>query len=213
MTTFRERILSEAASALNLGARAETAEAYLDLIAPHESAQVRKDFLRKSTSGCGLVVRGLWRRCGVQHKLLQKPYRTGMAMVDVQTIGREANAWMQPTANKLPKPGDTYYLLGPEHVGTIIEVCQQSDGSLLVASVDGGQRAIVNANGELEANYLGDQSIITRHRRWMITFRGAWQTRGVDDQGSGVRALYGWVDADKLGEKFWQPFGDCAGLK
>lgn len=104
-------------------------------------------------SGCGLLVRGrfrrwLWRRCGIIHpRLGGRPYVVGEAVADVVAVAREAGAYRGPTYDY--GAGDVVVLGAPEHVLTVVQ-----RAGAMVASVDGGQRT-----GE------GAETVTRRERR------------------------------------------------
>lgn len=145
--------------------------AYLDLIAPQESAVMRDSMARMS--GCALVVRGLWRLYGVASERLWKPYKIGAAVSDVVAIGREFKALLPMDTE--PKPGDVV-LVGsndiskkqrygcPEHV---LIVTDFSDDKC--TSIDGGQlekklqavkrvtRQVIRPRGQV---WIGDRRVM-----------------------------------------------------
>jgi hypothetical protein len=106
---------------------------YLDLIAPYETSERAAEMA--NMSGCALVARGILRALGVKHPLLDAPYVTGHAMVDLVQIARDAGALHGP--DYAPEPGDFVIVGGgadgggPEHVWMCLP-----DGQ----GVDGGQR-------------------------------------------------------------------------
>lgn len=125
-------IFAENARAVDgIGGAPATRDEYLDLIGPNESDMMRRDMLQMN--GCALTVRGLWRQAGVNHQLLQRPYRIGMAVADVVQIAKDADAWR--TSGE-PLVGDVFLIDNLEHVGTVIDRPNPSQ----IVSVDGGQR-------------------------------------------------------------------------
>lgn len=131
MSDARTIFAENALAVEGLGGAPSTREAYLELIGPGESEQMRRDMLQMN--GCALTVRGLWRQAGVQHSLLTRPYRVGMAVADVVQIAKDADAWR--TSGE-PLMGDVFLVDNLEHVGTVVE----RPNATTVLSVDGGQR-------------------------------------------------------------------------
>ncbi len=127
----REIFAENALSAEGLGGAFETREAYLALIGPGESDAMLRDMLLMN--GCALTVRGLWRQAGVNHSILNRPYKVGMAVADVVQIAKDSDAWR--TSGE-PLVGDVFLIDNLEHVGTVVERPNASQ----VVSVDGGQR-------------------------------------------------------------------------
>lgn len=140
---------------------------YLDLIAPGETPAMAAQMAKMS--GCGLVVRGLWRKFGFQDPELCGRYVVGAAVELIAKLARQATAGVAPpcpahTAATLRAAGvqldhndpawvpdvfdphawdgDVFLLEGPEHVATVVGVvCPEAPTTLelLVDSVDGGQ--------------------------------------------------------------------------
>jgi hypothetical protein len=127
----RSQFAQNALDVEGLGGAPETRDDYLALIAPGESEAMRRDMLQMN--GCALVVRGLWRQMGINHNLLNRPYRIGMAVADVVQIAKDSGAWR--TSGE-PLVGDVFLIDNLEHVGTVVE---RPNGSAVI-SVDGGQR-------------------------------------------------------------------------
>jgi len=161
----------------------EGRERYLELVAgPGDTDSAMVGYLTApKTSGCGLVTRGIWRRCGLRHPLLESRYRPGYAMADVQMIAREAGAWR--TGGALPEPGDAVMIDRPNggHLYTCTEI---GTGPLCtIDSVDGG------------ASDGGSQAIAARRRTWTLGAGG----RIVDTrEGGGSYAVLGWASVAAL---------------
>jgi hypothetical protein len=174
--TIRERIAALAEAYANVGVT-KTRDAYLALVAPNDS---RTDyFAHPKTSGCALVVRGLWRLAGLEHPTLVAPYRIGHAIVDVVDIAKESRAWHAGTERK-PELGDVVLVGAPshEHVHTVVKV----DGDA-IESIDGGQ-----------LDGFGQQVITRKSRRWVA---------GNDVLDGGfARPIVGTVDVGKMPFKF-----------
>ncbi len=169
------QVFQEAALAVEgLGGAPETREAYLALIAPGESDAMQRDMLQMN--GCALTVRGVWRDLGVNHAILNRPYRIGMAVADVAQIAKDANAWRRTGE---PLIGDVFLIDNLEHVGIVIDRPNASS----IISIDGGQR-----------DAFGNQLI---RRRSRVFVDGAlFGNDGVND---GVkRNLLGYVDCVAL---------------
>ncbi len=181
----RARIVSLALSYVGVSCRTkEGRERYLELVAgPGDTDAAMLGYLTApKTSGCGLTVRGLWRRCGLRHPLLESRYRPGMAMSDVQMIAREAGAWRTGLSTP-PRPGDAVLIDRP-HGGHLYTVTDVGPGPVLtIDSVDGG------------ASDGGAQAIAARRRTWTLGAGG----RIVDHrEGGGSYAVLGWADVAAL---------------
>jgi hypothetical protein len=107
-------------------------EQYQALIADGETPERAAEMARES--GCGLVVRGLWRSWGCADLRLEAPYHDTKAIEDLVAMAREAGAWRSGHLDELG-PGDAVVLEGPEHILTVVGVRYG-----FVHSVDGGQR-------------------------------------------------------------------------
>lgn len=158
-------------------------ERYLDLVCgPHDLDPQMRNALDHA-SGCALVARGLWRKAGLVHPLLQDRYRIRHAMADIEQIARDYGAWVpgKDTGGKLPKPGDAVVLDSPTggHAFTVLAV--HIGEKLELESVDGGQ---------LDAQ--GHQLILRMHRYWSTS------GRVLVDHAYRSRPVRGWVDVDKL---------------
>lgn len=165
---------------------------YIALVGPDESAQVQNYMADPHTSGCALVVRGLWRLAGLRHPRLAPPYHVGAAVADVVAIARELGAWVPMPSVLMPAPGDVVLVGGGadaggvEHVYTVVDV----QPSRFITSIDGGQR---DAHGQ--------EAIYERHRTWTPDAHGAvWDHVIVgSDPGAGSRRkVQGFVRAAVL---------------
>ncbi|KYF87775.1 hypothetical protein BE20_24840 [Sorangium cellulosum] len=190
--TSRARAVEIARSLAGLSADPRNPEArreYLELIAPGEEPQRAADMARMS--GCGLVVAGLWRRLGLEHPLLEPPYKVGTAISRLVEVARARGAWKPYRQGAIPLPGDAV-LVGDaghgevEHIFTVLGV--STNHRVVIASVDGGQRID------------GHQVILTKKRVWVdgrdIVIAGK-------DPGAelvGGRRILGWVDLQSLVE-------------
>ena len=85
----RARMRSLALTAVGLGAA--DPGPYLDLVGPDETDAMRSAML--TMSGCGLTVRGLWRRFGMSDPRLAAPYEPGSVMTTIRDMATEAGAW------------------------------------------------------------------------------------------------------------------------
>lgn len=63
---------------------------------PAQDVQIR--------TNCGMFALGVWRRCGVDHPLLQGRYRSGMAIAWVLKIARDNGALRRATTQDGPPP-------------------------------------------------------------------------------------------------------------
>lgn len=174
-----------------LGAAPETKAAYLDLIAPVETHGMREAM--SSLSGCGLVTRGLWRRCGIVHPRLESPYVIGHAMSDLLSIAAEARA-ATAGLSRWPEPGDAVIVGGgpdgggPEHVFTVLEV---DDADNDITALDGGQR-----------DAQGHQVVRVRHH---VIADGADRAHDANEPGGGLPRRVRWVlNIEKILERFAQ---------
>lgn len=178
MRDARSIFVENALSVEGLGGAPEHQADYLALIAPGETEAMQRDMLQMN--GCALTVRGLWRMAGVNHPILQRPYRIGMAVSDVVQIGKDAGAWR---TTGQPLPGDVFLIDNLEHVGTVVERPTETE----IASIDGGQR-----------DSFGHQLI--RHRTRVFVDGALFGNDGVND---GVRRnLIGYIDCTALAAKW-----------
>lgn len=182
---IRERMFELANAAVGLGAARSNRADYLDLIAPGETAAVASSLAK--ASGCGLVVRGLWGRLGLDDPRLRAPYVVGSVISTIVAMAHEAAAW-RPASQlayniATPDVGDVVVFEAPEHVCTVVRVVPGTpviaDDSLW--SVDGGQR-----------DAGGAEVVLTRQR---VLVRGP-------NPSAGARPILGWVDLDQLAAKF-----------
>ncbi len=162
--------------------------AYLNLVGPDETAEMRRAML--TMSGCALAVRGFWRLMGVSHPRLEAPYKPGHAVADVVAIARERGAWVDAKPCQWPLPGDVVLVGGDpatdggvEHVFT---VCEVDPDAGTIHSIDGGQVV------------AGHQAITGRSRRWEVRKERIWD-RATDIATPRVRAVKGWADLSKIG--------------
>ncbi len=196
MTDVRERMFELTNEVIGLGFGRSSREAYLDLVAPGEAEPMRTS-LGKASS-CGLVVRGLWGRLGLDDPRLRAPYKVGSVLATIVDMAREADArrgaaWEQPDA---PRVGDVLLVdidTPRAHVATVVGVLGEgADGNeRAVYSVDGGQRE------------AGGAEVVLRRRR-VLTFDGdgiAWLAPG-DAYGQATRKLSGIVDLEALAAHF-----------
>lgn len=131
----RDQFVALALSVEGLGAAPATLQAYCDLLATslEDFGDPRARSEEAVMSGCALVVRGLWWRAGVRHKILIAPYRIEHAVEDVIQIARDYGALHGP--ERIPQRGDVVVITNPVHMITSIALT----GSTLT-SIDGGQR-------------------------------------------------------------------------
>lgn len=191
MSSIRDRIVTIAREFETVDV-STAKERYLELVAgPGDTEPGQRAYLAApKTSGCALVVRGLWRRLGLSDRLLTERYRSGMAVGDVVAIARKHGAWVTDLS-RLPQPGDVILVgdngkSGVEHVATIVAV--RADGTL--ESVDGGQR-----------DKAGQQAIRHKVRTWERRADGSvWdRSRLASDPGSGApRRVIGFVNVEAL---------------
>lgn len=134
----RTRMRRFALRVVGLGAAEAERDEYLALIGPGETDATRSAML--TMSGCGLTVRGLWRRFGMVDPRLEPPYEPASVMTTIQGMAKEADAW-HAGGSGLPElgVGDVVYVSQPDHVGTIVRV-DERDGGVDVTTVDGGSK-------------------------------------------------------------------------
>lgn len=171
---------------------------YVELLGPGEAANMQAYFCDPKTSGCGLTVRGLWRKSGVTDKRVLPPYKFGTAISLLVGVARDRRAWINAKPGKTPKPGDFVLVGGDptkdggvEHVYTVCSVEPQSDGSVILTSVDGGQR-----------DAKGQEAIYGKGRRWTVRNGSYWDVSHTgSDPGAGVpggRRVQGWGDIEVI---------------
>jgi len=127
----RTRMVDLATNAIGAGAARARRQEYLDLIAPGETARAADDMALMS--GCGLVVRGLWRALGLVDPRLEAPYVVGSVITTIRNMADEAGAWAAPP-DCAYEDGDVMMLDAPVHVATLV----RCDVSGVVYSIDGG---------------------------------------------------------------------------
>lgn len=133
----RVRMRHLAESVVGLGAAPDFADRYLELVGAGESDAMRAAML--TMSGCGLTVRGLWRRFGMTDPRLEAPYSPGVVMTTIRDMANEADAWTDGLASDLAI-GDVVYVSEPDHVGTVVRVERKAGGAVDVTTVDGGSQ-------------------------------------------------------------------------
>jgi hypothetical protein len=182
----RPRIVALARSYVGVSCRTkEGRERYLELVAgPGDTdGEARRWLTAPRTSGCALTCRGLLRRAGLRHTLLEQRVRPGYPMSDLQTIARESGAWRYSPRDAPPREGDMAIIDRPNggHAYTVVAV--EPGPVCTLETVDGG------------ASDGGAQAIAARRRTW--TLGANW--RIVDSRdGGGAYAVLGWVDVGAL---------------
>jgi len=194
MSAVRDRMVELATAVVGLGAGRASRDAYLDLIAPGEPAGARQSFA--NLSSCGLVVRGLWGRLGINDPRLFAPYKFGSVIATIDSMGREADAWRTADVDTLPGEGDVLLLDGDSpraHVATVVRVLlseSTEDSVATLFTVDGGQR-----------DGTGAETILRRQRTLTLGPSGAF----LDARDFGppaVRRLSAFLDLDALAARF-----------
>lgn len=198
MTPIRERAVAFARACDGVGVTSSRAS-YLALVAQDEKRQ--DYFADPSTSGCGLVIRGIWRSLGMADRRVHAPYRMGTAISCLVGLARERKAWRTASRGAIPSPGDVVLVGGgidgggAEHVYvvTAAELAPDGQGAML-ASIDGGQK-----------DSRGQQCIRAKQRRWSVRFGQWWDVSALGtDPGAnapGGRCVRGWIDLDALWAK------------
>lgn len=182
--TIRDTIVNIAQNFSGVGA-GNSPDRYLDLLGPNESEVMRASLL--TMFSCALVVRGIWRKAGLRDSRLSPPYTPGMAMANVIDIARDRGALAHP---RLPLIGDFVYVVsdsGSEHVYTVTDICKRHDGSIMITSVDGGQR-----------DRWGKQCIATCLRTWETNPTMTWDIVH-HATGDKRRRVVNIIDTDELG--------------
>jgi len=170
---------------------------YIELLGPGEAKAMQDYFCNPKTSGCALVVRGLWRLLGLDDKRVNPNYVFGKAIVWLVQIARSKKAWVICKKGLCPEIGDFVLIGGDkfkdggvEHVYTVTSCAADEDGFILT-SVDGGQK-----------DKSGQQAIFERRRRWVLRNGSYWD---VSSQGSdpganavGGRRVMGWGNIEKI---------------
>ena len=133
---------------------------YRDLCWPGETLAKQRAY-EASMSACALVVGGLQRCAGEEHKLLDPPYVAGSAMGRIQQVARDRGALSPADSHAdagdqviigtdVPKdhPRRAQLLAewgSPGHVLTIVELEVDADGITWWHSVDGGRGRITTS--------------------------------------------------------------------
>lgn len=192
MTDIRTRLVEIAEGFVGCSAAPETRARYLELVAgPGDTEPGQRAYLcAPKTSGCALVVRGIWRAAGLADRRLVERYVPGRAVSDVVAIAHAAGGWVTDLS-RLPLPGDVILVGdngagGIEHVATITSTT--STGSF--ESVDGGQR-----------DSAGQQAIRAKVRTWTRRADGTvWDRARLasDPGGAAPRIVRGFVDVSRL---------------
>ncbi len=200
MSLIRDRICEEARGLNGLGVTKDK-KGYVDLLGPKETYPMQEYFCMPGTSGCGLVIRGLWRRLGLIDRKVSPPYVFGRAITWLVSMARDRDAWLaapKAAAPELPQPGDFVLVGGDksrdggvEHVFTVLSVERCPDGTVSLTSIDGGQR-----------DDKGNQVILEKNRSWAPRDGSWWDVSSTgSDPGAGVRGgrrVMGWCDSEKI---------------
>jgi lysozyme len=177
--TVRDQAVQVAQSVVGLGANRADPQNYLrywGLVAPGETLSMQESM--GDSSGCGLVVAGIWRAIGVWDGSLYAPYKTGTAVSRLYNLAVARGAWVAYSASQRPSPGDMVLVeagTSEEHVFTVIDI--SADGNSLT-TVDGGQR-----------DGSGYEIILQKTRTW---------EGSTDVCGSTRRTISGWADITRL---------------
>jgi hypothetical protein len=141
---------------------------YVELIAPSDIESTARAHEMAKESGCGLVVRGLWRRAGLDHPILAAPYRDTHAISDVVQIANDHGALRPRSDWGSIAPGDVVIVDGDKpdvHMFTVVAVSDVASPTLAVVSVDGGQRlGAMRVEGVLEIHRVFDEWFVD-HRQ------------------------------------------------
>lgn len=131
----RQKFAAAAREIAGLGYAAPTRAAYLALVAPLavEGPQLQEEMGHMWS--CALTTMGLWRRVGVRHELLDRPYVIGQAMAWVSKVGEDFGAEVYPGEGRMPGVGDAVEVNNGNHV--IACVVAAAGGT--VDTVEGGQ--------------------------------------------------------------------------
>lgn len=173
-------------------------EKYIELLGPNESKEMQKYFCDPKTSGCALTIRGLWRQLGINDPFLLPNYKFGTAISGLVQLARKKKAWKSSNINELPGVGDLVLVGGDkvkdggvEHVFTVVTVTTNSDNTISLTSIDGGQ-----------LDSKGQQAIFEKNRRWQIRNGSYWDiSKAGSDPGSdakGGRRVIGWANIENI---------------
>lgn len=153
---------------------------YVDLIAPGETEQMRRDMARQW--GCALVCRGILTLAGVNEPELRPPYRITRAMADVIQIGQRYGAWIVPSspAECRAVPQGAMVVMGQglkTHIATVTARSVHYTGAVDLVTVDG-----VRENGVPTVAVRG----------------GRIEGTSLVSKRDGARRIRGWVDPARL---------------
>jgi len=160
----RQAVAQTAIEYAGTGAHHEK-EKYVDLLAgPNDNAQIRRDML--GMSSCGLFARGVLRKAGFEHTLMDRPYVPGggkspdgtryksNVMVELKKMAQSKDAWVENPQfaaatvepSQLPKTGDVVMIHdvkgGKEHAIVFTSDPRpdpEHPGDFLVNTAEGGQ--------------------------------------------------------------------------
>jgi len=176
VTPADRRVAVVQAALAVVGMGAHDPEAYLDLVGPGESAEVRRAML--TLSGCALVAAGVLRRAGLEAPELAPPYRIGSAVSRLVAVAKRCGAWR---TQGLPQLGDVVLVREPEHVFVVVEApSREGAASASLVAVDGGQI------------WEAQQIVMQREHTWRLS--STWR-----DVRPGLwRQVVGWIDVGAL---------------
>jgi hypothetical protein len=107
------------------------------------------------TTNCGLFTLGVWWAVGVQHELLKRKYKSGMAIAWVRQIAQDKKALRSYPKDGLPIPGATMHYYTPGKNDDHVEFLLESPNNKHLALHGGGgrpQNAITSGTGDIILN-------------------------------------------------------------
>ena len=107
-------------------------------------------------TNCGMFALGIMKEAGVQHDLLNQPYKSGMAIAWVRTIGKDLNALNKYSSANAPKAGSLLHYFTPGKNDNHVEWLLSDMDDQGCAEHGGGGRtdnAITVGSGDVTVNY------------------------------------------------------------
>lgn len=100
---------------------------------PNQSVQIK--------TNCGMFALGVWCAVGVQHSLLQSPYKNGMAIVWLRQIAKSKNALHSYPKDGRPVAGSLLHYYTPGKNDNHVEFLLENPNQKFIALHAGGGRA------------------------------------------------------------------------
>jgi len=114
-------------------------------------------------TNCALFMLGVWWLVGVQHELLTKKYKNGMAIAWVRQIAIDKKALRAYPKDGLPIPGATMHYYTPGTNNNHVEFLLDSPNDKHVALHGGGGRAnneIASGTGDITWSYQTSRKLM-----------------------------------------------------